>query len=168
MTVLGLWTSLERGWETYKSVWELSTNGGGGGSIQAMFVFTGQSGQIGQQDSQVPTIHFLHSIIISSPFNRFTSGVTLTQLLGRLIGAVKPADSFIFTEACSTEICRPNPYEQSPGNIVGISHPSCANAAVTIAALGSGAITGCGITGCIYLDPLYPCFLPVTVKTRAL
>ena len=134
-----------------------------------MFVFTGQSNQLGQEGSQVPTTHFLHSIIISSPFNhRFTSGVTLTQLLGRLVGAVKPADSFIFTEACSTEICRPNPYEQSPVNIVGISDPSCARAAVTIAALGSGAITGCGITGCIYLDPLHPCFLPVTVRTRAL
>lgn len=112
---------------------------------------------MGQQGSQVPTTHFLHRITISSPFNnRFTSGVTLTQLLGRLIGTVKPADSFVFTEACSTQICRPNPYKQSPANTVGISDPSCASAAVTIAALGSGAITGCGIPGCIHLDPLYP------------
>lgn len=92
-------------------------------STQAVFVFTGQGSQLEQQGSQVPTTHFLHSIIISSPFNnRFMSGVTLTQLFSRLAGAIKPAESFIFTEAHSTDICRPNPYEQSPGNAVGISH----------------------------------------------
>lgn len=84
------------------------------------------------------------------------TGVTLTQLLGRLVGAVKPADSLIFTEACSTDICRPKPSEQSPGNIVGISDPRGVSSAVTIAPWGSGAITGCGTVGCIYLDPLYP------------
>jgi len=52
------------------------------------------------------------------------SRVILTQLPERLVGAVKPADSFIFTEACRTEICRPNPFEQSPGNTVGISDPT--------------------------------------------
>lgn len=88
------------------------------------------------------------------------SEVTLTQLLGRLTGAVKPADSFIFTEACSMEICRPNPCEQSPGNIVEISDPNCASAALTIAALGSGDTTSYGITGFIHLPgffvPLFP------------
>lgn len=81
------------------------------------------------------------------------SGVT-DSAAGRLIGAVKPADSFISTEVCSTEICGPNPYEQPPGNIVGISDPSCASAAVTIAALGSEAVTRLQLPGSFV--PLFP------------